>query len=361
MQKPTSPPSDELVPVGIVGGSGYAGLELVRLVVRHPRLRLAWIFSRTHTGRPVRSVHPSLAGIVETAFTATGDPASLAGAARVVFMATPPGTAAELAPVFLEAGALVVDLSADFRFADPTVYEAVYGRAHPNPQLLTLAAYGLTELQREAVRSCRIVANPGCYPTAALLALAPLATGGLLPGDGPVIVSATSGVSGAGSEPGAAYHFPAATENVRPYKVPGHRHTPEISGMLDRLRPGGPRARVSFVPHLVPASRGILATCVTRLSRCGDGDGLAERYREFYRDCPFVRVLPDGLLPETKHVYGSNFCDVAIRWDPAAEVAIAMAAIDNLVKGAAGQAIQNVNVHMGWDERDGLWDVPVYP
>ena len=360
-------PGDAPVPAGIVGGSGYAALELIRLLARHPHLRLVWILSRSHAGRPLTSVYPHLRGVVEHTFTQTEDLAELAGQARVVFLAAPAGVAAECAPAILERGAVVVDLSADFRFDDAALYEKVYGRAHPHPELLAQAAYGIPELFRDQVARARIVANPGCYPTAALLALAPLAAAGLLEPGRPIVVSATSGISGAGSQPGPMYHFPAATENVRPYNVPGHRHTPEIARHLARLvppgdgTPAGAAPKVAFIPHLVPASRGILATCVASIRQPLSTEELTARYRAFYAGAPFVRVLEAPLLPETKGVQGSNFCDLAVRWDPASEAVVAMAAIDNLVKGASGQAIQNVNVLMGWDETAGLTEVPLYP
>lgn len=355
------------MPVGIVGGSGYAALELVRLLARHPHLRLAWILSRSHAGRPLPSVYPQLRGIVEHTFAQTEDLVELAGRARVVFLAAPAGVAAEYAPVLVEQGAVVVDLSADFRFGDAALYEKVYGRAHPHPELLAQAAYGIPELFRHEVSKARIVANPGCYPTAALLALAPLVSANLLEAGRPIVVSATSGISGAGSQPGPMYHFPAATENVRPYNVPGHRHTPEIACHLARLLPranaalAGWAPRVAFIPHLVPASRGILATCVASIRQPLSTEELTARYQAFYAGAPFVRVLEAPLLPETKAVQGSNFCDLAVRWDPASEAVVVMAAIDNLVKGASGQAIQNVNVLMGWDETAGLTEIPLYP
>ncbi|HEY8498041.1 MAG TPA: N-acetyl-gamma-glutamyl-phosphate reductase [Limnochordales bacterium] len=378
-QEPINPPDTQpgaagaersgatAVPVGIVGGSGYAAEELLRLLAHHPRLRLEWILSRSHAGKPVGSVYPHLRGIVEADFGPMEDLPRLAGRAGVVFLATPAGVAAEHAPLLLERGAAVVDLSADFRLDDPALYERVYGQRHPHPELLPRAVYGLTELFRDDLAGARLVANPGCYPTAALLALAPLAAAGWLDPDRPVVVSATSGISGAGSQPGPMYHFPSATENVRPYGVPGHRHTPEMALHLGRLlrragaRPGPDGVRIAFIPHLVPASRGILATCVAPVRQPADTDALTARYREFYRGAPFVRVLEPPELPQTKAVQGSNFCDLAVRWDPASGSVVAMAAIDNLVKGASGQAIQNVNVLMGWEEAAGLTGAPLYP
>ncbi|WP_324715690.1 N-acetyl-gamma-glutamyl-phosphate reductase [Carboxydochorda subterranea] len=357
-----SHPRSRRVSAGIVGGSGYSALELLRLLARHPRLELKWIFSRSHTGEPVASVYPSLRGVVSASFAPVEEPAALAGQADVVFFATPAGVAAEQAPLFLESGAAVVDLSADFRFRDEETYRRVYGKSHPHPEWLASSVYGIPELFRDELAHARLVGNPGCYPTAALLALAPLAREALLDPDAPIVVSATSGISGAGSQPGPAYHFPGATENVRPYGVPGHRHAPEMAAVLGRLVPPGKSAPVlTFIPHLVPASRGILATCVARPAREMPDEELLERYRRFYASHPWVRVLEPPELPQTKAVQGSNFCDLAIRWDPVAGVVVAMAAIDNLVKGAAGQAVQNVNVLMGWDEREGLEVVPLYP
>ncbi|HEY8424995.1 MAG TPA: N-acetyl-gamma-glutamyl-phosphate reductase [Limnochordales bacterium] len=356
------------IPVGIVGGSGYAAQELVRLLVQHPHLRLGWILSRSHAGQPLTTAYPHLRGLVEGRFGSPDDLLDLAGSVGVIFLATPAGFAAEQAPALLERGAAVVDLSADFRLDDAALYESVYGRPHPHPELLGQAAYGLPELFRAEVARARLIANPGCYPTAALLALGPLAAEGLLDVERPVVVSATSGISGAGSQPGPMYHLPVATENVRPYGVPGHRHTPEIRLHLRRLLGAGAGGgtvttgvELAFIPHLVPASRGILATCVAGLRQPLDTDDLTERYAAFYREAPFVRVLPPPQLPETKAVQGANFCDLAVRWDPASRSVIVMAALDNLVKGASGQAVQNVNVLMGWDETAGLVGAPLYP
>ncbi len=356
------------IAVGIVGGSGYAAQELVRLVAQHPRLRLGWILSRSHAGQSLSAVYPHLRGLVEGRFGSPDDLVDLARSVGVIFLATPAGFAAEQAPALLERGAAVVDLSADFRLDDAGLYERVYGRPHPHPELLSQAAYGLPELFGAEVARSRLVANPGCYPTAALLALAPLAAQGLLAVERPVVVSATSGISGAGSQPGPMYHLPVATENVRPYGVPGHRHTPEMRLHLGRLLRAGAGAgtgaagvELAFIPHLVPASRGILATCVAGLREPHDTEELTQRYAAFYREAPFVRVLPPPELPETKAVQGANFCDLAVRWDPGSRSAIVMAALDNLVKGASGQAIQNVNVLMGWDPTAGLMGAPLYP
>ena len=347
--------------VGIVGGSGYAGVELLRLLSGHPKVEVVWVHSRSHPGEAVGDHYPSLSGVVSLRY-ATGPLEELASQAQAALLAAPARVAAELAPVLVEAGLAVVDLSADFRLRRGELYETVYGFTHPSPQLLERAAYGIPELFADQIRASRLVANPGCYPTAALLAVAPLLAEGLHDPTRPLSVVATSGISGAGSQPGPAYHFPHAAENVRPYGLPRHRHVPEMEQALGWLAPAGtPPPPVVFVPHLVPASRGILATCLVPLRRAVPEQELVELYRERYRSAPFVRVLTPPRLPETKAVYGSNFCDLAVRWDPATGQAIAIAAIDNLVKGASGQAVQNLNLMMGWDQRLGLGQPPVYP
>ena len=346
---------------GIVGGSGYAGVELLRLLAGHPAVEVAWVHSRSHPGDAVAAHYPSLASVTGLRY-ATRPVEELAREADVVFLAAPTQVAAQMAPLLLEAGAAVIDLSADFRLRRPELYETVYGFTHPHPQLLEKAAYGIPELFGKSVRESRLIANPGCYPTAVLLAVAPLLEAGLYDASRPLSVMATSGISGAGSQPGPGYHFPHAAENVRPYGLPRHRHAPEMEQAMGWLMPReGAAPRVLFVPHLVPASRGILATCLVPLRRPAADDELFELYRSRYGSAPFVRVLEVPRLPETKAVYGSNFCDVAVRWDPVTGQAVAMAAIDNLVKGASGQAIQNLNVMMGWDERLGLHQPPVYP
>ena len=352
--------SGRVVRAGIVGGSGYAGVELLRLLHAHPAVEVAWVHSRSHPGEAVAAHYPSLASLTKLRYAA--EPVEkLAAGTDVVFLAAPAQVAAQLAPAILEAGAAVIDLSADFRLRRPEQYQEVYGFQHPHPGLLQQAAYGIPELFAGQVRASRLVANPGCYPTAVLLAVAPLVEQGLADLNRPLCVAATSGISGAGSQPGPAYHFPHAAENVAPYGLVRHRHTPEMEQALTWMAPDGAAARVLFVPHLVPASRGIVATCFVPLRRpCSDAE-LLELYRGRYGEAPFVRVLEPPRLPQTKAVYGSNFCDVAVRWDPVTGQAVAMAAIDNLVKGASGQAIQNLNVMMGWDERLGLDWPPVYP
>ncbi|MCS7234617.1 MAG: N-acetyl-gamma-glutamyl-phosphate reductase [Armatimonadota bacterium] len=342
------------VRVSVLGASGYTGGELVRLLTGHPQVQLAHLTASHHEGRAMGAVFPNLRGMVDL----TLEPAELARVGRdsdVVFVALPHGMALQVVPELLSAGTRVVDLGADFRLKDPAAYARWYKQEHTAPGLLDEAVYGLTELYRPRVRGARLVANPGCYPTAALLALAPLAQAGLI--GGPVVVDAKSGVSGAGRSPSAATHFGEVNENTKPYNVGVHRHQPEIE---QALAEAGSAVRVLFAPHLVPMTRGILATCYAPLARPVSADAALDLYREAYAGEPFVRVLDDD-LPQTKATYGSNFCDVAVRVDAERGLAVAVAALDNLVKGAAGQAVQNMNVMCGLPETAGLWAPALFP
>ncbi|BAS27084.1 N-acetyl-gamma-glutamyl-phosphate reductase [Limnochorda pilosa] len=331
--------------VGVLGASGYAGSELVRLLLDHPAVTAVRCFSSSHAGEPVGRSLPGLAG-----FDGRFEPwqeAALEGL-DVVFTSLPAGEAVPILSAARAAGVAAVDVGSDLRLA-AVDYPTWYGYDHPEPTLLQDAVYGLPELWEEAVRRARLVANPGCYPTAVLLALAPLAREGLLPAS--VQVSATSGHSGAGRTPRAASHLPAAVENVQPYAFPGHRHVPEMERYLARL--AGRPVQVSFLPQLVPASRGILAAAFIPAPPGWTQAGVTDAYRSFYQARPFVRVLDDE-LPQTAWVRGSNRCDVAARLDPRTGTIACLAALDNLVKGAAGQAIQNMNLMVGLEEAAGL-------
>lgn len=345
------------VSVAVVGASGYTGGELLRWLVHHPHVKVEYVASRSSQGKPVAHLQPHLRGVLDQVLEPV-DVEAIASRCQVAFLAVPRGAAMELARPLVEAGLKVIDLGADFRFQDPAVYREWYGIEHTDPALAAESVYGLPELFRTSIRHARMIGNPGCYPTATLLALAPLARAGWMELER-VVVAAMSGVSGAGREARDMYHLPHATENVQVYGVAGHRHTPEMEQGLAALanRP----ARVSFTPHLIPMSRGILATCVVEPAGDFDPERLQSLYEEFYRSEPFVQVLGPGELPQTKAVYGSNRCDVAVRWDKRAERIIAMSAIDNLGKGAATQAIQNMNLVMGWEETAGLLWPAVYP
>ncbi len=338
----------------VVGATGYAGAELVRLLHQHPRVELLAVTAR-EPGRPLTDSYPHLLPAGDLLL----EEAEAAGRADVVFLALPHGLAGKLAPSFLERGCRVVDLGADFRLSEPAVYARWYGTEHPAPEALRGAVYGLPELFRAEIRGAGLVANPGCYPTAAALALAPFLAAGTVAPRG-VVVDAKSGVSGAGRSVSLGVHFGEVNENLRPYSLAGrHRHTPEIEQTLGRV--AGTEVRVSFNPHLVPMTRGILCTAYAPLEgSLGGGDAQAIQ-RDFYRGEPWVHVLQEGRWPETKMCLGSNNCFVAASVDERAGLLVAVAALDNLVKGAAGQAVQNMNLMLGWEETLGLPRLALYP
>ena len=346
-----------MIRVGIIGASGYTGAELARLLVNHPGVELTLATSRQYAGKPLARVFPHLAGRTELVCE---DPAGLAVAGRAdfYFTAVPHQTAMAVVPGLLATGAKVVDLSADFRLHDRLVYEHWY-QAHSAPELLAEAVYGLPEIHRAAIAGARLVANPGCYPTSVLLALAPLLKAGCID-PASLIIDAKSGTSGAGRTAQTGTLYCEVTEGFRAYKVGAHRHTPEIEQELSELY--GQPLKVTFTPHLVPMSRGMLSTIYADLRGETDQAELERVVREFYRDEPFVRVLDAGQLPATQHVRGSNFCDLALRVDQRNRRVIVLAAIDNLVKGAAGQAVQNMNLLCGLPEEQGLGQlVPLFP
>lgn len=339
--------------VSVVGATGYAGGELLRLLIRHAEVELVHLAAGERQGATVASVWPGLRDVVPGRF-APLEPRRIGADSDLVFTALPARLSPEIVPALLEEGARVVDVGPDFRLPDPGLYRRWYGRTHAAPDLLREAVYGLPEWEADAVASARLVANPGCYPTAAALALLPLAREGLL--GRRVVVDAKSGVSGAGRSPSRRTTFGEVSGNLRPYGVMEHRHTPEIEHALAGT---GQASEICFVPHVVPMTRGILATCYADLEEAvvqGDALGIFE---VSYADAPFVRV--SEALPETKATAGSNFCDLTVRMDDRGRTAVVMAAIDNLGKGAAGQAVQNMNLMFGLEETEGLWNAPLYP
>ncbi len=335
--------------VGVVGGSGYAGAELLRLCAGHPELEVAWATGETAAGSTVAGLYPSLSAAYRSMEFTAFDPARAADV-DLVFCALPHGQSQRLVPGLLEAGRAVVDLAADFRLPDPGVYERWYGEAHTSPELLGRFAYGIPELNREAIAKADAVSAAGCYPTAAALALTPLVQAGVIVPDG-VIVDAASGVSGAGRSLKDTTHFSTANEDFVAYGLLEHRHTPEIEQATG--------ARVLFTPHLAPMTRGILATCYARPAGPTATAELLDVLSEAYRDEPFVVVGPDS--PSTKATWGSNAAHLTVRHDERTGWVVALAAIDNLVKGAAGQAVQCANLVLGLDETAGLSAVGVYP
>lgn len=344
------------VTVAVVGASGYTGLELMRLLARHPHVRLVALTSREYQGRPVGQVFPALARILEQEFIPP-DPELVAGRAQFVFTAVPHQTAMAMVPKLLAAGSRVVDLSADFRFRDPAVYEAWY-QPHSAPELLGEAVYGLPELHRQRIAAARLVANPGCYPTAVILGLAPLVKARRVE-LASLIADCKSGVSGAGRGASLATSFCEVADSFRAYKVFEHRHTPEMEQELSLL--AGEAVRLTFTPHLVPMNRGILATLYAALTTPATEAELYELFADFYRHEPFVRVMPPGTLPATAQVRGTNFCDLGLKVHPAGDRVIVVAAIDNLARGAAAQAVCNVNLMAGFPETTGLDGPPLTP
>jgi len=342
--------------VAVIGASGYTGVELLRLLADHPGVEISCVTSRQYAGQDIAEVFPPLRGRLSL----TCDPVDIelvASRADFVFTALPHQTAMTVVPDLLDAGKKVVDLSADYRLRDVAVYRQWY-QDHTSPGLLAEAVYGLPELHRERIREARLVANPGCYPTSVALGLAPLVKEKLVEHRS-LIIDSKSGASGAGRSAKLGTLFCEVNEGFAAYGVAGHRHTPEIEQTLSDL--AGEAVRVNFTPHLLPVNRGILSTCYGTLAREISSGGLLDLYRDFYREEFFVRVCPEGRLPNVAFVRASNFCDVGLVADSRTGRVIVVSAIDNLVKGAAGQALQNMNLMLGFEESDGLAALPVYP
>ena len=342
-----------MIKIGIVGGTGYTGVELLRILAQHPDAQLAAITSRKEAGMPVADMFPSLRGRVNLTFS---DPKEAGlSSCDLVFFATPNGIAMGEAQSLLSAGVRLIDLAADFRIKDLAVWEKWYGMTHACPELVKEAVYGLPEVHREAIKGARIVANPGCYPTATQLGFLPLIEAGVVD-DQHLIADTKSGVSGAGRKAETHILFSEASDNFKAYGVAGHRHLPEVKQGLARA--AGHDVGLTFVPHLVPMIRGIHATLYGRLTKEVDLQGLFERR---YAREPFVDVLPAGSQPDTRSVRASNVCRIAVHRPQGGDMVVVLSVIDNLVKGAAGQAVQNMNLMFGLTETLGLTQVPVLP
>jgi N-acetyl-gamma-glutamyl-phosphate reductase len=340
--------------VGIVGGTGYTGVELLRLLALHPQAELTVITSRVETGLPVADMFPSLRGYVDLLFT---DPAAVdLSICDIVFFATPNGIAMQQTRALLAKGVRVVDLAADFRIKDVAVWEKWYGMTHACPDLIADAVYGLPEINREQIRNAQLVANPGCYPTAVQLGFMPLIEAGLIDTSF-LIADAKSGASGAGRKAEVHTLLAEAGDNFKAYGVSGHRHLPEISQGLENM--GGKPVNLTFTPHLLPMIRGIHATLYAKLSK-QDVD-LQSLFETRYAQERFVDVLPKGSHPETRSVRGSNLCRIAVHQPQCGDTVVILSVIDNLVKGAAGQAVQNMNIMFNLPENMGLDVVPLLP
>lgn len=362
-----------MIKAGVIGASGYTGEELFRLLANHPKVNLAGAYDVKNVGKPVSEVHPNLRGIVDLKI-AEPDYEEMSKKLDVVFAATPHKVAMKFVPKLLEGEVKVIDLGADYRFDDVKIYEKYYAK-HESPEVK--GVYGLPELHRAKIKRARLVANPGCFPTAAILSLAPLVRNRIIDLDH-IVIDSKTGTSGAGTTPSEVTHHPIASANVRAYAATTHRHAPEINQELSKL--AGHRVKAHFTPHLVPIVRGILSTAHVFLRKQVSGGMLLKMYRQFYSRDPFVRVL-DG-LPEVNYVVGSNYCDIGIevdqeipevhklvnrKGDIGVEVAreghraVVVVAIDNLTKGASGQAVQNMNLMFGLDETEGLKTPPLRP
>ena len=346
--------------VAVAGASGYMGAELLRLLLVHPKARLTAVTSERLAREPLDRLFPSLRGLTRLAFQEL-NPERLAEEADLIFLALPHAESQQHVRRLRRYGRRVIDLSADYRLHDAEAFRTWYTTPHADPAGLAEAVYGLPELHRKEIMLANLVANPGCYPVGAVLAIAPLLRSGLGRSEG-IVINSKSGVTGAGAQgrkTDPMYLYTEANENIQAYGVPRHRHIPEIEQELTGV--AGRLVRVNFTPHLIPVNRGLYTAASVPLAEKVTPSDLQACYREFYAGEPFVRVLPDGVLPTTRAVLGSNFCDIAVVADPRTGRAVCLSAIDNLGKGGSGQAVQNLNLMLGWDEHAGLEAPPVYP
>lgn len=348
--------TDKKLKIGIVGGTGYTGVELLRLLAVHPKVDIFTVTSRGEVGLPVADMYPSLRGYVDINFS---DPATVdLTACDVVFFATPHGVAMRQAPALVASNTKVIDLAADFRLQDVAVFEEWYKMPHSCPDTLQEASYGIPELNRKQIKKANVIANPGCYPTTVLLGLLPLLENAYIDFSSPIIADAKSGVSGAGRKADVAALFSEASDNMKAYGLSGHRHQPEIDAQLKQL--AGCDLQFIFVPHLIPMIRGMLSTIYVKLTRSAKKVDLQSLYEERYADEDFVDVLPQGKSPETRSVRGSNHLRITLQ-QQANDYLTIVVVQDNLVKGAAGQAVQNMNIMFGLKEVLGLDVVPLTP
>jgi N-acetyl-gamma-glutamyl-phosphate reductase len=342
--------------VGIVGATGYTGVELLRLLVQHPEVEVTVLTSQKYAGVPIDQVFPSLTGRLQIKCEEiTID--RISQKTDFIFTAVPHKTAMETVPLFYQKGKRVVDLSADFRIKDPEVYERWYQK-HTCVDLLSESVYGLPELHREEIKNAKIVGNPGCYPTGALIGLIPLIKRGMISYEH-IVIDSKSGVSGAGRDVVLGSLFCEVNEGVKAYKIFDHRHLPEIEQELSQL--AQKKIMVTFVPHLIPMDRGILTTIYVNLNKKIKTEDALSIFQEYYRGEPFIRIYPKGKIPNTKDVRGSNYCDIGVIVNESDSRAVIVTAIDNLVKGASGEAVQNMNIMLGYPETMGLDVLPLFP
>ncbi len=345
------------VKVAIIGGTGYGAIELARFLKMHPYAELTTIISHSKNGTSFSEVYPHMTDILELPMTALDIPA-LSETIDLVFFATPSNISKELVPEFLHHNVTCIDLSGDFRLKSSEDYEKWYEAPAANAKYLAQATYGLSEIYKEEIKKTKLIANPGCYPTATLLGLIPAIQKGWIEPNS-IIIDGKTGVSGAGRGLSLNVHFSEMNENIKAYKLGAHKHIPEMEQVLGLE--ANEAVQVTFTPHIVPMTRGIMTTIYANLSGSIDQENVQQLYETFYKDHPFVRVRAEGVLPTTKEVYGSNYCDIGLHVDKRTGKLTIVSVIDNLVKGAAGQAIQNMNIINGWKEISGLDYPPIYP
>ena len=345
-----------MIKVGIIGAGGYAGVNLLSILLRHKEVEVAWLMSEeAHKGKKIAELYPHLTGLCELTCQTFDDLDKVLGKADLIFLALPHGLSLKYVPKMLAAGKKVIDLGADYRFTDEAVFKKWYQLEHPDKKALAEAVFGLPELYKEQIKKARLIGNPGCYPTASILGLAPLVKNKLIDTNS-IVVDAKSGVSGAGRGISLKAHFCERNEGIIAYAVNNHRHTGEIEYQLSKV--AGLELKVTFVPHLTPMNRGILATCYAKIQN--PKSKIQTMYRDYYKGQPFVRIYESG-EPCTKNVSGTNFCDIGIAVNEATGTVIVMSCIDNLIKGAAGQAVQNMNILLGYPEDEGLKQIAIYP
>jgi N-acetyl-gamma-glutamyl-phosphate reductase len=345
-----------MVKVAIAGASGYTGLELIRLLLKHPEVKITAVTSEKHQGQMLVDIFPSFGGFLDLQFTSLNP--KIAGDCDILFLALPHTTALNQMPEFLNGNCRVIDLSADFRLKSQETFAKWYSVPHQQKEALGQAVYGLPEIHRDRIQSAKLVANPGCYPTSVLLAVLPLIATDWVDMD-TIIADCKSGVSGAGRKPAMGTQFAECNEAVSAYALGTHRHTPEIEQEISALLKQ--EIKITFSPHLMPMTRGMLSTVYINLKKNLALDELEKQYREFYKNEPFVRLLAPGTFANTRHVMSSNFCDIGLAVDARAKRVIITSAIDNLVKGASGQAIQNMNIMLGLDEKTALDSPGIIP
>jgi N-acetyl-gamma-glutamyl-phosphate reductase len=346
-----------MVKVGIIGATGYTGSELVRILAQHPEAEVTVITSRTSEGKKLEEIFYHFTGWNGPVFSGSESPEAVKGC-DIVFLAVPHGVAMELVPALIKNGQRVIDLGADFRFRDYQVYQSWYKLEHCEPELTKTAVYGLPELYRKEIRNSVVIGNPGCYPTSVILGLYPVLKNGLVDPDR-IIIDSKSGVSGAGRKAELGYNYPELFGNFKAYGIASHRHTPEIEQELTKI--AGKEVKVSFTPHLLPVSRGILTTLHLSLTKQVATADMEALFSEVYQGEPFIKVIKEPALPELKGVTGTNCCHIAVRVDRRTNQLIVITVIDNMVKGASGQAVQNMNLMCNLPETMGLVQWPVFP